>query len=192
MKKTRRELSTARRTLRLFKQIQVLWTVYKLIRNFPKNKQMGDAKFSKYASPYYVTLKCINNSLAAVFFSLDHVFWSYLIKLHRDKEIVGRVGDICDYVWIVQSGANIACQLIEMQLNQKKIKSLQKELTKMSEISSSKWKPEHQVRMDEIFREVIRLEDINNELPLECIKSICDSIVSLKKCLTLIRQPFTS
>lgn len=47
----RRELSTARRTLRFFKQISVLWTVYRLIVNYPTNKSMPDSEFSKFASP---------------------------------------------------------------------------------------------------------------------------------------------
>lgn len=178
LKKTRRELSTARRTLRLFKQIQVLWTVYKLIRNFPENKKKADAKFSKYANPCYVTLKCANNFFAAIFFSLDHVFWSYLIGLHRNRDLVGRVGDICDYIWITQNCFNIAMKLVEMQLNQSKIKNLEKELLKLSEIRESKWTSKNESRRKKLLRQVAKLEDTNNELPLEIIKSFCDSIVS--------------
>lgn len=100
LKKTRRELSTARRTLRFFKQLQVLWSVYKLVKNFSKNKASAEAKFSKLANPCYVTLRSINNVLASAFFSLDHVFWAYLIGLHRNRELLGRVGDITDYIWI--------------------------------------------------------------------------------------------
>ena len=65
-----------------------------------------------------------------------------------------------------------------MQLNQSKCKSLEKELNKLSEVRESKWTIENEERRQEILLEVERLEDINSELPLEIVKSLCDGIVS--------------
>ena len=113
----RRELSTARRTLRIFKQISVLWTVYRLVVNYPTNKSMPDSEFSKFASPTWLIFKCASNLLAGVFFSLDHVFWAYLIKLHSNRDLTNRVGKITDYIWITQSIFNVCFELTEMRLN---------------------------------------------------------------------------
>lgn len=179
---TRKELSIARRTVRIFKQMQVLWTVYKLIKNFRKNREIP---FKREGYVSYVILKSINNILASVFFSLDHVFWSYLIRLHRNKDLVGRVGDICDYVWIVQSCANMSLCLIEMGINQshinklnKKMKKINKEMKKSKKIENSEIENKKS-ELEKLAEKVRNLESTNSELPLEIVKSICDSIVNL-------------
>ena len=61
---------------------------------------MPDSEYSKFASPTWLAFKCASNILAAVFFSLDHVFWAYLIKLHSNRDLTNKVGEVTDYIWI--------------------------------------------------------------------------------------------
>lgn len=181
MSSTKRELSTARRTLRIFKQFQVLWTVFKLIKNFKKNQKIP---FKKEGCLQYVILKSINNILASIFFSLDHVFWAYMIKLHRNRDLVGKVGDFCDYVWIVQSCANITMCMVEMGINQAHIKKLRKRIRKLRKFSfksNEEDEDEGVKEEDKIVSKIESLEEANAEIPLEVIKSVCDSIVNFFK-----------
>ena len=104
----RKDLSVGRRTLRWFKQIQVILNMYKLLQRY-LNSKPG----SKESSSWYFAIKMINSALAVVFFSLDHIFWAYLIKLHRNRELVNRVGDISDYIYISQSILSIITNCID-------------------------------------------------------------------------------
>lgn len=104
----RRDLSVGRRTLRWFKQIQVILNMYKLLQ-----RHLNSKPGSKESNTWYVAMKMANSALAVVFFSLDHVFWAYLIKLHRNRALVNRVGDISDYIYIAQSILSIGTNCID-------------------------------------------------------------------------------
>lgn len=113
LRKFRREFSLCRRTLRFFRQLQILNSSYKLLEKYFKGPEPGK-KPTKESNPFYVLFRTLNSLLALCFFSMDHIFWAYLAKLHRNWDLVKKVGDISDYIWIIQSLLSITTNIMEM------------------------------------------------------------------------------
>ena len=63
---------------------------------------------------WYVTLRSFSNLLGMAFFALDHIFWAYLIKIHRNKPLIAIVAKASDYIYIVSGLLNISTSCIEM------------------------------------------------------------------------------
>lgn len=127
-KEIRREFSLTRRTLRWFRQLPVLYNSWKLVMKYMKEYEK--VKGTKDGNPWYVFLRAFNGFLAAVFFTLDHIFWAYLAKLHRNQKLVNKVGDIADWIYITQSIMTICTNSIEMHYMQQEALQLRDQLTK--------------------------------------------------------------
>lgn len=155
----KRSMSAARRCCRFGKQLSVLQTVYRLIAGF---KQAKTRKFNKFGNIYYVIFRCVNNLLASVFFSLDHIFWAYLVGLHKNRDLVGRVGIISDYVWISSSICSIIYSCVEMSLIQQETNT---------KIESKSDKNGLEVSLGKSDRKI-------DDLALDIVKHICDICVN--------------
>ena len=113
------------------------------------------------------------------------MFWGYLAGLHKNRDLVGRVGDIADYVWISQSIANISLCCVQMGLSGEHVNRLKKLIKK--NLKSGKAKDLEEV--DSMVAKIRELQEDSSELPLEMIKSVCDSIV---RSLLRLRLRYTS
>ena len=112
----RRELSLTRRTLRFFRQIQIIDGIIKTIKRYSDNKTRAG---SRETNLLYMGLKVVNSALAVLFFTLDHVFWAYLARVHRNQKLVNKVGDISDWIYIAQSLITISTNSMDSHYAQK-------------------------------------------------------------------------
>lgn len=127
---TAKTQSVTRRACRLFKQIQVikgiftLFQKYKDRRQFYKNcssQEKKDKIYEKDFNRLYLSLKIVNLACATIFFTLDSVFWLYLIGVYKDRPTMGKIQDFIDWVWMVQCTAVVGYDTIEMNLSRKKL-----------------------------------------------------------------------
>ena len=93
-----------------------------MIEKYNQNKNKLDG--SKDGNLSYLLLKLINGISGIAFFSIDHVFWAYLAGLHKNRDLVKKVGDIADYLYILQSLVSITTNLIDMYYLQREIREL--------------------------------------------------------------------
>ena len=177
LKKLRRELSLARRTTRFFKQIQMLWSVIKLIKGFRKYRT---TPYKKEGHFVYVLLRVINNINGCVFFCLDHVLWSYMVRIHRDKDLFKKAGDTSDYFWILQNSINIVLCLIEMNINNK----LSHKVEKKYHLLERKKSFDYEEDKEQLVERLAELDQSNHELGLEIIRAMCDGTVSLNSIIS--------
>lgn len=72
---------------------------------------------------WYVTLRSFSNLLGMAFFALDHIFWAYLIKIHRNKPLIAIVAKASDYIYIVSGLLNISTSCVEMHYLQRELQA---------------------------------------------------------------------
>ena len=159
LKGIRRELSFTRRTLRWFRQLPILISAWRLISRYRSASEAK--KEGKDANSIYFTARLLNYILAAGYFCLDHVFWTHMARLHKNKALVNLSGEIADYFYIIQSILTMTTNCMDMHYLRKQTNQAKQAGTKQS-----KEQAEH-------IRQAI------HEHSLECIKAFTDMLTAI-------------
>lgn len=130
----RRELSLTRRTLRFFRQIQIIDGILKTIQRYSDPKSKPGTRETNLV---YMGLKVINSILAVAFFTMDHVFWGYLARVHRNQNLVKKVGDISDWIYITQSFITITTNSIDSHYAQKEYLNPKTTVSRQTELDQN-------------------------------------------------------
>ena len=103
----RRQLSLVRRTLRLFRQIHSVDTLWKFYTKMNSETQPDKMR------PVYSSLKVLNALLMCLFLGCDHICWAYLTKAHKNKSLFKQATDFSDKLLLTQSVFSIVTNLME-------------------------------------------------------------------------------